>query len=222
MKLSEVLAARQRAKEKIGGATASPQPVRQASGQKSVIKVVRTKETPNADALQYVINAEILSHGNKSYASKKDTNGDAMAEALFDMRGVVNVYVMQNFVTVTKDEKVDWNPLRDQVWKAIDRNVTIYQTGEKAAKIEIDVENFPALSEEDKLKAIEMVLDRSIRANLARDGGGVELTGIVDNEVSIKYHGACESCSTSSRGTLQYIQDQLKQQLHPSLKVKPV
>ncbi len=145
-----------------------------------------------------------------------------MAEALFDMRGVVNVYVMQNFVTVTKDEKVDWNPLRDQVWKTIDRHVTIYQTGEKAAKIEIDVENFPALSEEDKLKAIEMVLDRSIRANLARDGGGIELKGIVDNEVSVQYHGACESCSTSSRGTLQYIQDQLKQQLHPSLKVKPV
>ena len=82
--------------------------------------------------------------------------------------------------------------------------------------------NFPALSKEDQLKAIEMVLDRSIRANLARDGGGVEVKGFEDNVVKIEYHGACGSCATSSTGTLQFIQGQLKQQLDSSLKVKPV
>ncbi|NIQ01453.1 MAG: hypothetical protein GWM98_14600, partial [Nitrospinaceae bacterium] len=87
-----------------------------------------------------------------------------------------------------------------------------------AAPVEIDVENFAGLSEEEKLQAIEMVLNRSIRANLARDGGGVEVKGIRDNQVSIQYHGACGSCATSTSGTLQYIQTQLKQQLHPDLK----
>jgi len=223
MKLSEVLAARERAKNKIieGASPVGSKPVQKSNGGNSVIKVVRTKETPNPDALQFVVNAEILSHGKKSYSSARDCDGDPMAEALFDMGGIKNVYVMQNFITVTKTDVHEWNLLKDRVWKAIDRTVSIYSS-EKAARIEIDVENFPALSEADKLQAVEMVLDRSIRANLARDGGGVELKGISGDEVSIQYQGACESCSTSSTGTLKYIQEQLKQQLHPSLKVKPV
>jgi Fe-S cluster biogenesis protein NfuA len=224
MKLSEILAAREKAKEKtaqqnLSSPTAvAPRP----ASTKSALKVVRTRETPNADALQYVINAQILGSGNKSYASKSDCEGDPMGKALFERRGVKNIYIMENFVTVTKDPDVDWNPLKDQVWKTIDKNVTIYQSAEKAAQAKIDVANFPALSKEDQLKAIEMVLDRSIRANLARDGGGVEVKGFEDNVVRIEYHGACGSCATSSTGTLQFIQGQLKQQLHSSLTVKPV
>jgi Fe-S cluster biogenesis protein NfuA len=223
MKLSEVLAARERAKNKIieGASPVGSKPVQKSNGGNSVINVVRTKETPNPDALQFVVNAEILGHGKKSYSSARDCDGDQMAEAIFDMGGIKNVYVMQNFITVTKTDAHEWDLLKDRVWKAIDRTVSIY-SAEKTAKIEIDVENFPALSDADKLQAVEMVLDRSIRANLARDGGGVELKGISGDEVSIQYQGACESCSTSSTGTLKYIQEQLKQQLHPSLKVKPV
>ncbi len=223
MKLSEILAARERAKNKIieGASPVATKPVPKTNGSQTVIKVVRTKETPNPDALQFVVNAEILSFGKKSYSSSKECDGDPMAEALFNMGGIKNIYVMQNFITVTKSEDEDWSPLKDRVWKAIDRTVSIYSSDE-SAKIEIDVENFPALSEADKLQAVEMVLDRSIRANLARDGGGVELKGISGDEVSIQYQGACTSCSTSSKGTLKYIQEQLKQQLHPSLKVKPV
>ncbi|MCH8313708.1 MAG: NifU family protein [Nitrospinae bacterium] len=224
MKLSEILAARDKAKEKttqqnLSSPTAvAPRPVTT----KSALKVIRTRETPNDDALQYVLNAQILDHGNKSYASKSDCDGDPLGKALFERRGVKNVYVMENFVTVTKDPDVDWNPLKDQIWKTIDKNVTIYQAGDKAAQANIDVTNFPALSQEDKLKAIEMVLDRSIRSNLARDGGGVEVKGLEDNVVRIEYHGACGSCATSTSGTLQFIQTQLKQQLHSDLKVKPV
>jgi Fe-S cluster biogenesis protein NfuA len=223
MKLSEVLAARERAKNKIieGASPVGSKPAPQSNGGNSAIKVVRTKETPNPDALQFVVNAEILGHGNRSYSTAKECDGDPMAEAVFDIGGIRNIYVMQNFITVTKSEEDGWNLLKDRVWKAIDRTVAIYSL-DKAAKIEIDVENFPALSEADKLQAIEMVLDRSIRANLARDGGGVEVKGLLGNEVSIQYKGACESCSTSSKGTLQYIQDQFKQQLHSDLKVKPV
>ena len=82
--------------------------------------------------------------------------------------------------------------------------------------------NFMTLSEEDKIKAVETVLDRSIRANLARDGGGVELRGIKESVILVHYQGACSSCSTSALGTLQFIEKQVKQQLDKSLTVKSV
>ncbi|MZH41184.1 MAG: NifU family protein [Nitrospinae bacterium] len=222
MKISEILAIQEKLKEK--NATANkPKPKPKAKPNlKKALKVVRTKETPNPNALQFVINAVILDNGNISFASKKEAENDKMAKVLFEKPGVISVFVMDNFVTVTKDDKTSWVPLKDRVWKSIEENVTVYQAEGKVQLSDVDVVNFEKLNDEKKLQGIEMVLNRSIRSNLAADGGGVELKGIRGDEVSIHYQGACGSCPTSTSGTLQYIQTQLRQQLHPKLTVKSV
>ena len=220
MKISEVLAIQEKMKGKAGPAK-KPKPKALPSTKKA-LKVVRTKETPNPNALQFVINAVLLDNGNISFASKKEAENDKMATALFERSGVMSVFVMDNFVTVTKDEETSWVPLKDRVWKTIEDTVSLYQAEEKVQLSEVDVINFAELSNDKKLQGIEMVLNRSIRTNLAQDGGGVELKGIEGNEVSIHYQGACGSCPTSTSGTLQYIQTQIRQQLHPKLTVKSV
>tara|TARA_B100000029_G_scaffold29488_1_gene28372 strand:- start:118 stop:780 length:663 start_codon:yes stop_codon:yes gene_type:complete len=220
VKISEVLAIQAKLNEKTA---AKPKPKAKARPNlKKALKVVRTRETPNPNALQFVINAVILDHGNVSFASKVEAKEDKMAAALFEKPGVINVYVMENFVTVTKDDKTSWVPLKDRVWKTIDDTVVVYQSEEKIKLSAVDVVNFSKLDNEKKLQGIEMVLNRSIRTNLAKDGGGVELKGIEGNEVSIHYQGACGSCPTSTSGTLKYIQGQLREQLHPELTVKSV
>ena len=220
MKLSEVLALQK--EKKNSGASAKPRaramPIAEGG---SAVRVVRTRETPNPSALQFVLNSQILEHGNLSYETVKDCGNDKLGKALFEKNGVITVYIMDNFVTVTKKDDVSWNPLKDQVWKVIDSNVTLYKS-KAAAKLNIDVEKFLSLSNHEKLDAVEMVLDRSIRKNLAQDGGGVEVKGIDGNVIKILYQGACGSCPTSSTGTLQYIQTQLRQQLHQDLEVKSV
>ena len=220
MKISEVLAIQAKMKE--GSAPAKKPKPKAKPNLKKALKVVRTKETPNPNALQFVINGVILDNGNISFASKKEAEGDKMAEALFERPGVLSVFVMDNFITVTKDDKTSWVPLKDRVWKTIEETVTFYQAEGKVQLSEVDVVNFANLNNEKKLQGIEMVLNRSIRTNLAQDGGGVELKGIEGDEVRIHYQGACGSCPTSTSGTLQYIQTQLRQQLHPKLTVKSV
>ena len=220
MKISEVLAIQEKMKGKAGPAKKTKPKALPST--KKALKVVRTKETPNPNALQFVINAVLLDNGNISFASKKEAENDKMATALFERSGVMSVFVMDNFVTVTKDEETSWVPLKDRVWKTIEDTVSLYQAEEKVQLSEVDVINFAELSNDKKLQGIEMVLNRSIRTNLAQDGGGVELKGIEGNEVSIHYQGACGSCPTSTSGTLQYIQTQIRQQLHPELTVKSV
>ncbi len=220
MKISEVLAIQEKINEKKTPAK-KPKPKVRPNLTKA-LKVVRTKETPNPNALQFVINGVILDNGNISFTSKEDAEGDKMAAALLDKPGVITVFVMDNFVTVTKDEKTSWVPLKDRIWKSIEDTVTVYQAEGKVVLSDVDVVNFANLNNEKKLQGIEMVLNRSIRTNLAQDGGGVELKGIDGDEVSIHYQGACGSCPTSTSGTLQYIQTQLRQQLHPKLIVKSV
>ena len=220
MKISEVLAIQAKVNEKTA-AKSKPKP-KAKPNLKKALKVVRTRETPNPNALQFVINAVILDNGNISFGNKEEAKAAKMAAALFEKPGIINVYVMENFITVTKDDKISWIPLKDRVWKSIDDTVTVYQSEKKVQLSGVDVVNFAKLDNKKKLQGIEMVLDRSIRTNLAKDGGGVELKGIEGNEVSIHYQGACGSCPTSTSGTLKYIQGQLREQLHPELTVKPV
>ena len=64
MKLSEVLA-HQKKKREGNGSASKPRPKSTPiAGGKSAIKVVRTRETPNPSALQFVLNSQILEHGN--------------------------------------------------------------------------------------------------------------------------------------------------------------
>ncbi len=221
MKLSEVLALQKKKKAGNGSASSSRPKAQPVAGSNSAIKVVRTRETPNPSALQFVLNSQIVEYGSLSYESAKDCGDDKLGRTLFAKRGVTTVYIMDNFITVTKEDDADWNPLKDQVWKAIDANVILYKTN-AAVKLNIDVERFLTLPDSEKLDAVEMVLNRSIRSNLAKDGGGVEVKGIDGNVIKILYQGACGSCPTSSTGTLQYIQTQLRQQLHQDLEVKSI
>ena len=220
MKLSEVLKLREEKKNPGNGA--SGQVSTEPPAAKKSLKVLRTRETPNPNALQFVLNAQILDYGNKSWSSGKDCPDDKMGQALFAIDGVVNVYVMENFVTVTKSDAAGWKILSDRVWNAIDAHLDYYDAVEKKDLEDIDVCNYLSLSMDEKLKAVEMVLNRSVRSSLAKDGGGVDLKGIDGNVVNIHYQGACGDCPSSTSGTLQYIERLIQQQLHSELVVKSV
>ena len=214
MKISEVLA--RQAEQKHAGKPLEDRP-RKPVGKKA-LKVIRTRETPNPKALQFVVNTEILEHGYRSFTSKDESAGDALATALLDHDEVKTVYIMKNFVTVTMGAGGDWNHLKTPVWNTIDEKVHVYPS-EGQEKIDIDVSDYHALPHDKKLEAIEMVLDRSIRFQLSQDGGGVDLQGLEGNEVQIHYQGACGDCPSSKTGTLQHIERLIKQQLDGDLTV---
>jgi len=218
VKISEVLA--RRAEQKNAGKPPEDRP-RKPVGRKA-LKVIRTRETPNPKALQFVVNAEILEHGYRSFTTKEDSAGDSLAMALLDYDEVKTVYVMKNFVTVTMEGLDDWNHLKTPVWNIIDDKIHVYPSEGEEKKIDIDVSDFTGLPQDKKLDAIEMVLDRSIRFQLSQDGGGVDLKGLEGNEVQIHYQGACGDCPSSKTGTLQHIERLIKQQLDGDLTVKSV
>ncbi len=72
----------------------------------------------------------------------------------------------------------------------------------------------------EKVRRIESVLDEHVRPALASDGGGIDLVDLNGKELSVQYHGACGSCSSSIGGTLQFIQDSLNNWLATELVVK--
>jgi len=89
-----------------------------------------------------------------------------------------------------------------------------------------DAGDFTAKNLIQKHRAIEKVLDDKIRPALAADGGSMEIVDIRESEgtisVYIRYLGACRGCISSTKGTLQFIENMLRQELAENIRVLPV
>ena len=59
-----------------------------------------------------------------------------------------------------------------------------------------------------------------VRPALAADGGGLIVHSVEGHKVNIHYQGACGSCPSSTTGTLQYIEQFLKEAIHPDVEVQ--
>lgn len=86
-------------------------------------------------------------------------------------------------------------------------------------------ERYPGWEElplKKKIAVIESVLDVDVRPYIALDAGGIEVINLLnDREVLISYQGSCTSCYSSVGTTLSYIQQTLKNKVHPDLVVTP-
>ena len=219
--LSEKLGASDKAKE--------PQLAASPKDDESEFEVERFQNTPNPDAGQFLLNEDVLASGTITFANADEAKGDAMATALFKMFGIENVFIKQNFITVTKSPTVDWSVAVEPIREAIEANIKFYdksdEEAEPAAK-EIDplegikVEDFPAFPNERKAEVIDALFDHAIRPALANDGGGLSLIGVENDTVKIHYQGACGSCPSASAGTLEYIENFLKETLGSNIKVE--
>jgi len=197
---------------------------------KSSFKVMTFHHTPNPEAAQFIMSGDVIQRGTKTFESPDTAKGDALAEALFNIYGVANVFVKENFVTITKSPVVGWTSIMEPIQNTLEENMTFYETCDEDAQPatpdarnvleEVDVEDFPNLTNPKKKEVIDAMLDYAIRPALANDGGGITLLGVEGNVVHVHYQGACGSCPSSTTGTLQYIETFLKDTLWKDLKVE--
>jgi NifU-like protein len=87
-------------------------------------------------------------------------------------------------------------------------------------------QSFAAMGLIQRHRAVEKVLDEKVRPALLRDGGNLEVLDMKDaggvTEVYIRYMGACKGCPSATAGTLGFIEDFLKKELDPKIKVLPM
>ncbi|PIQ97728.1 MAG: NifU family protein [Nitrospinae bacterium CG11_big_fil_rev_8_21_14_0_20_56_8] len=191
-------------------------------------EVIRVQPTPNPDAFQFTLNMPVIGEGTRTFESPEDAKGDPFAEQLFQLFGVQNVFLKENFVTVTKSPSVGWHTLLERINDIIEEFLVFQQVPDHAKALtpaedplaDFKKEDFGTMSAEQKGRVIEAILDKAIRPALSNDGGGLDVLGIEGNVVKIHYQGACGSCPSSTTGTLLYIENFLRENVHSDLEVR--
>jgi len=71
-----------------------------------------------------------------------------------------------------------------------------------------------------KIKLIEDVLDREIRPTLRNDGGDIELVDVDGDYVVVSLRGSCGGCARSQTTLKEYVEKTLREKVLPSLVVE--
>jgi NifU-like protein len=80
----------------------------------------------------------------------------------------------------------------------------------------------PGMTNIQKIRLIEETLEREIKPQLKKDGGGIEFIDFVDNTVFVKLRGTCSTCSASQVTLKHYVETRLKELVSPELLVEEV
>lgn len=80
---------------------------------------MRVEGTPNPNAAKFVLDRPLLGEGSRSYFAPGDAEEDPLARRIFEIEGVRAVFMVDDFVTVTKQDDVEWSDIVDQVEEAI-------------------------------------------------------------------------------------------------------
>jgi len=134
---------------------------------------------------------------------------------------VVSVFYMDRMITVEKDDEGDWDELLPALAVPI-RAAEAVNGSAAAAAAAVGGPIAAVTSDDPRLLRINEILDEKVRPALMGDGGYLEIIGLAEHTLSIRYQGACGSCPSSLTGTLMAIESMLKQEVDPELEVVAV
>lgn len=86
---------------------------------------VRFQPTPNPNAGKFTVDRKVVEGtASKSFYGAAQAAEDPVASALFAIDGVASVFMVDDFVTVTKTPDADWNALVPAVTAAIEQSMS--------------------------------------------------------------------------------------------------
>ena len=190
--------------------------------------LIRMLTTPNPYALKFVLNVPLKNKGRATFYSKEECRNLPLFHSLFDIPGLKQIFVFQNQMTLTHDDHLNEMEIEKQVKSIVGTRITVHDPDflsfeeEKTSHISALTEKTRKETSPEMLK-VEQILDRTVRPGLQADGGDLEVLSVKKDEVRISYQGACGGCPSAMMGTLEAIENILRQETgQEDLKVIPV
>ena len=151
--------------------------------------IIEIQETPDVNVINFFPPEPLLKTGVAEFVDAKSLRKSPLAEQIFDLGGIVSLFVTPEMISVTKDEKANWDNLKPLIMAEI---MDYLSTGEDLV-VERDEEG-------DNVEGqIVALLNARIRPAVKKDGGDIKFIGFVDGVVKVEMQGACKGCPYAMR-----------------------
>ena len=164
---------------------------------------VQTENTPNPNSLKFLPGKKVSNDTPLEISNKSKTNNELIRNIL-SINGVKSIFLADNFLSVNKHEKTEWEDLKHIIISFIN---DYYSSGKKYVVDKNINESVENLSEIEK--KIVQILDQKIRPAVAKDGGDIKFKEFQDGIVKVQLQGSCSGCPSSTMTLKQGVQNLL-------------
>ncbi|WP_264532256.1 NifU N-terminal domain-containing protein [Flavobacterium sp. N502540] len=185
--------------------------------------------TPNPAALKFVV-SRMLTRNAVEYKNIDQTASSPLAKELFKFPYVKEVFIDENYISVTKYDINDWQEITLEVRTFIKQFIENGGTVLDESLIETTTKNDITKDEAfDKLdvtsQQIINILEEYVKPAVAADGGNIAFDSYNEEDKTVKVilQGACSGCPSSTFTLKSGIENMLKSMLNDeAIKVEAV
>ena len=165
---------------------------------------VQTQNTPNPNSLKFLPGKKVSNDIPIEITNKNESNNELIRNIL-SINGVSGIFLSDDFLSVNKDEKIEWEDLKHIIISFIN---DYYSNGNEII-IDKESEDSSNLNLSDIEKKIINILETKVRPAVARDGGDIKFKEFKDGVVTVTLQGSCSGCPSSTMTLKQGVQNLL-------------
>jgi Fe-S cluster biogenesis protein NfuA len=187
------------------------------------VLTIRTERTPNPNSLKYILGRALVPGGSANFPTPDSAKGRSpLAEKIYEVPGVLGVFIGPDFFTLTRDDGVQWSDVNEKLAPALE---AFFASGAPVleGKAEVRAPMMPKNEADAALVArIEELLETKIRPAVSQDGGDIVFRGFAKGIVYLELHGSCSGCPSSSATLKAGIESMLKMHLEEVTEVQAI
>jgi NFU1 iron-sulfur cluster scaffold homolog, mitochondrial len=156
---------------------------------------VTPETTPNPATMKFNISQFIVAEP-QDFPTALEAERSPLASKIFGFPWTSAVFLGPDFVSVTKQDWVDWEVLAEPLAGLIREHI------ESGAPVLVEIlaeaseDELP--EDSDVIKQIKRILKNEIRPVVAMDGGDVAFAGYDNGILSLQMKGSCAGCPSKS------------------------
>jgi len=168
---------------------------------------IYAEATPNPESMKFVSNKMIFANDSIDFRSADKVDGSPLASALFEFPFVKGVFIMNNFVSITKEKDEEWFDLIPQLKAFIKDWLESGKEVVSPKAVQVD-EN-----EDEVVRKIKQLLDDHVKPAVEMDGGAITFQSFDEGVVSVVMKGSCSGCPSSTLTLKAGIENLLKRMI---------
>jgi NFU1 iron-sulfur cluster scaffold homolog, mitochondrial len=156
---------------------------------------VYAEQTPNPETMKFVFNKMILPDEAEDYPNKEKANASPLAKSLFEFSFVNGVFIMNNFVTITRSVGSEWH----EIMPIVKEFLKAYVEADEPISYKSDKSNIEG-SDNIIIAQILDILDTYIKPAVENDGGLISFKSFNEESgvVTVELKGSCSGCPSST------------------------
>ena len=176
--------------------------------------------TPNPASLKFVVN-KALTKTSAEFKNIDEAAASPLAQELFKFHYVKEIFITENYVSVTKYDSISWDEitleLRTFIKQFIENGGTVLDESLIATDIKQEkqqIKNFDNLDVTSQ--QIINILEEYVKPAVAADGGNILFDSYdeTDKKVKVVLQGSCNGCPSSTFTLKNGIENMLKSMLN--------